>query len=222
MTDSANSTYAPSRQKLNGAAPPPRPRRKPLRINRQRRERMEEIVDGLLRLLDEVDGDSDEEPSTTADAWPGIPSGALDECEDNHDAEPDEDGEPCLGWTATTNQTSFGWRGEPHANLWAWGIMPVADGEEEHDGREPDEDREPSLGSLENHASTAGFFMGRDGRGSQVHWADGRSDDREDDGDEGDYSGYAGERVHQPALRVRTFGVVENGVVTVESRKVLP
>ena len=46
------------------------------------------------------------------------------------------------------------------------------------------EDREPSLGSLENHPSKVGFFYGRDESGIQVNWADGRSDDREEDGDD--------------------------------------
>jgi len=130
-------------------------------------------VDGLLQILDAIDADPDLEPSTSAHAWPGTPSGAWDECEDNHDAE-HEDGEPSLGWTATNKQLGWPWYGDTDER------------EDEHDGGEPDVDREPN-------------------------------------GDEGDYSGYPGEFPPLvPGLRVRTFGVVENGVVTVAVREVQP
>jgi hypothetical protein len=120
----ANAEHTTSAPHLNGARPP-KSRRKPLRINRQRIQRMEAIVEGLLRLLDEVEGDVD--------------------TEDNGDAEPEEsgygdedgmsveqDGEPSLGWT--DYEARYG----RYADQWGY----ATDGEEEHDGREPDCDDE--------------------------------------------------------------------------------
>ena len=63
MTDSAHSTCAPTIQELNGALLIPKPRKKPFRVSRERRERIEAAVDGLLQLLDAIDGDPDLEPS---------------------------------------------------------------------------------------------------------------------------------------------------------------
>ena len=173
MTDSATSTIAPTIQELNGALLIPKPRKKPFRVSRERRERIEAAVDGLLQLLDAIDADPDLEPSMSALTELGVPSGAWDECEDNHDAE-HEDGEPSLGWTATNKQLGWPWYGDTDER------------EDEHDGCEPDVDNEPN-------------------------------------GDEGDFSvGIPAEEPYFPALRVRTFGVLENGVVTVAVREARP
>ena len=125
MTDIAVSTPAPTIQELNGALLIPKPRKKPFRVSRERRERIEAAVDGLLQLLDAIDADPDLESSTSALTELGVPSGAWDECEDNHDAE-HEDGEPSLGWTATNKQLGWPWYGDTDER------------EDEHDGGEPE------------------------------------------------------------------------------------
>jgi hypothetical protein len=182
MPETANSTHAPTIQELNGALLIPKPRKKPFRMSRERRVRIEAAVDGLLHLLDELDGDPDREPGDNEDA-----------CRfEDYEPSPEErdadcsDGEPWLGWTATPNQTSRSWKGEPHASssLWARGMIYVQDGEEEPDRNEP------SLGSLDAV--------------DQSRWAESSTNDREPDGDEGDYS----QGDHFPylsCLRVRTF-----------------
>jgi hypothetical protein len=96
-------------------------------MNRERRKRIEACVDGLLLLLDLVDGDED--------------------LEDNGDAEPDdsgygdgdgdglsveEHGEVSLGWTQGFNQAGRNWRGDP-----PWGA--VSDGEDGDDNGIADE-----------------------------------------------------------------------------------
>lgn len=87
----------------------------------------EESIETLISFLDELEPDPDLEPSTNVIA-PGLPSGALDECEP-------EEGEPSLGFLEQVDQS--------HIALGA----PNHDLEGEHDGREPDEaDEEPSLG----------------------------------------------------------------------------
>jgi hypothetical protein len=95
-------------------------------LSDEQRRRIEAIVDGLVQLLDEYEGDTDFEPSTNATNGSAgdvtdhyVASGMLDECETGGDREeeidepefastPDEDGgraasthdgEPSLGWT---------------------------------------------------------------------------------------------------------------------------
>src|SRR5688572_23764036 len=88
MTDSANTTATPGRQ-LNGA--PPKARRKPLRVTRERRARMEAIVESLLALLDEEEGDPDGE--------------ADNDREDGGDAEYE------LGWPEVSSVINVDWHG---------------------------------------------------------------------------------------------------------------
>ena len=167
QAESEDITRAPG---LNGATYPalPKPRRKPIRIGRQRRERIEAAVDGLLRLLDELDGNPDEEDG--GDLEPTTGPSYADECEI-------EDPEPSLGWTATIRQEGPNYHGPISLG---WHYLPI-DAEEEHDGREDDE-REPSLGSLENHPDVYGENC------SQERWGSSATNDREPDGDELDYS----------------------------------
>ena len=73
-----------------------------------------DAIEGLMMLLDEIDGDADLEED--------------DPAEDNGDAE------PSLGATNSLNQTI----------AWQAAQSEVLDGEQEHDGREPDDDLEPS------------------------------------------------------------------------------
>jgi hypothetical protein len=139
MTESAISTPTPARQ-LNGARPP-KSRRKPLRINRQRIARMEAIVEGLLRLLDEVDGDPDEEPE---ESGYGDLAGMIVE----------EVGEPSLGWTLDGDISHGSFDEEEPSLGWTLGIKQEGpswrgdtdDREDEHDGREPE--HEEGDGSL--------------------------------------------------------------------------
>ena len=115
MTERADSTHAPAIH-LNGATYPalPKPRRKPIRIGRQRRDRIEAAVDGLLRLLDEVDGDPDDEDG--GDFEPTTGPSYADECEM-------EDPEPSLGWTHGVDQSHPRWhRQPPNTGQDAWAV----------------------------------------------------------------------------------------------------
>lgn len=132
MPNIANSTRAPDRQMNGSGFLLPKPRRKPFRMSRERRARLEAAVDGLLHLLDVLDGDSDDEENGDLEQNTG-PSSA-DECE----LDP---AEPWLGWTNGINQASRGWHGEPPMSGEL--AYAVEDGEQEHDGREPDADNEP-------------------------------------------------------------------------------
>jgi hypothetical protein len=189
MTESAPSTVAPDRQMNGSGFLLPKPRKKPFRMNRERRARIEAAVDGLLHLLDELDGDPDLERGDNEDActvedyrpWPG----QLD---------PDSgDGEPWLGWTATVDQTLKSWRGDPHDydRAWSQGRMYTTDGEESYDGREP------SLGAIETV--------------DQSRWGESSTSDREPDGDEGDYS--PGD--HFPYLRCLRVRTIKRALVYV-------
>ena len=107
-------------------------------------------MDGLLRLLDELDGDPDEEPSTSSqNGWVDgyehpIESGDLDYCEPSDTGiagaggfQEQITGEPSLGWTHGLDQSHRRWPGRlPDTGQYAWA---VEDGEQEHDGREDDE-----------------------------------------------------------------------------------
>lgn len=142
----SDTTAAPAPH-LNGATYHPNRqlrRKKPLRMSRQRYERMEAIVDTLIRLLDEVDGEPDEEPSLGGSipgyAVDGEPyfadCGTLyDECEDNHDEE------PSLGWGSRTMQGGPHWLGNGED------LEDEFDGREEDDAGEENGDLEPSLGA---------------------------------------------------------------------------
>src|SRR4051812_22701012 len=98
---------------------PSRPRRRrvrPLRFDRARRQKLEALVDNVLQLLDELDGDTDLE--------------AVNEDGGNVEDEPHDentDDEPSLGWTATVDQTSPAWLHQPDA-AWTQGVYPVLDG----------------------------------------------------------------------------------------------
>jgi len=77
-------------------------RRKPLRMTRERRDRIEAAVDALIRILDELEGDPDLEPSISLDLRNGVVDG--EEGDDNgigdqSGADEQLDGEPSLGWT---------------------------------------------------------------------------------------------------------------------------
>ena len=88
-------------------------------------------MDGLLRLLDELDGDPDDEDG--GDFEPTTGPSYADECEM-------EDPEPSLGWTHGVDQSHPRWhRQPPNTGQFASAVL---DGEQEHDGREDDE-REP-------------------------------------------------------------------------------
>jgi hypothetical protein len=193
MTNRAHSTHTPDRQNGSGFLLP-KPRRKPFRMSRERRQRIEDAVEGLLHFLDVIDGDPDEEdngdrePSTsalTSGAHPLlVASGDLDECE------PPEHDEFSLGWTLGINQAAQNWTGEPRWGGGGW------DREAEHDGREP------SLGSLDNI--------------SQERWGSSDTRDLEPNGDEED-----GERASTdepvfpaPVRLPRIVGFVENDEVT--------
>ena len=103
MTERATSTNPPAH--MNGSAVLlPKPRRKPIRIDRGRRARIEAAVDGLLALLDAVDGDADAE-GDDADREPNFGPSNGEECE------PDTEGELSLGWTVAINQEGRKWRG---------------------------------------------------------------------------------------------------------------
>ena len=161
MTNIAVSTHAPTIQELNGALLIPKPRKKPFRVSRERRERIEAAVDGLLLLLDAIDADPDLEPSTSALTELGVPSGAWDECENNHDAE-HEDGEPSLGWTASNKQLGWPWYGDTDER------------EYEHDGGES------SLGAINDSFNAWCGLLNPD----QTRWRSTNMDEREDDGDD--------------------------------------
>lgn len=110
MTDSANTTPAPAPH-LNGRST----RKKPLRVTRVRRERMEAIVESLVRLLDELDGDADEEPSLGY-VLPryGLAGVDLEDDQDSGYGDLDgmnegEVGEPSLGWTFNKRQEGRSW-----------------------------------------------------------------------------------------------------------------
>ena len=90
------------------------------------RQVVEAQIDLLIDMLNTLDGDPDTEPSlgfSNGGFRPeDQPQGGIGfhmnynrglDLEDEHDgAEPDGDGEPSLGWTHTTNQTTADW----HAN----------------------------------------------------------------------------------------------------------
>lgn len=68
------------------------------------RHKIERAIDVLIALLDAADGDPDLEPSLGYN-----PYGSND-AEGEHDGrEPDEDGEPDLGWTENVMQGGPSW-----------------------------------------------------------------------------------------------------------------
>src|SRR5258708_25223250 len=88
------------------------------------------------------------------------------ELEDDNPAEDGADAEPSLGMFELTNQIAA-WRQRDSG----YGGVDL----------ELDEaDREPSLGTPENHP----YPYAIDRSGDQAHWAGGRRDDRENDGDD--------------------------------------
>jgi hypothetical protein len=91
------------------------------------------------------------------------------------DLEEPGDLEPSLGWTG---------RGQ--------GAHSLDDCELDECDFEDGGDDEPWLGSPDAHPSCGFFGVGCEPRSSQEHWAQSRSDDAEENGDEGDYDG--GER----------------------------
>ena len=128
-----NTTIAPAPH-LNGATYR-RPRKKPLRLNAQRVARMEAIVDALILLLDEADGDPDEEPSLGSYQEHYGKAGVDledDECSGygDHDAmDVEENGEAPLGWTSGVKQLGPHWRGDDgndeHSFGWTEGVNQV-------------------------------------------------------------------------------------------------
>jgi hypothetical protein len=193
MTASQNTTIAPAVQS-RGARP--RRRRPPsdLRLTRARRERMEALISDMLQILDELDGDADDEPSLGGGfSQNGLPYDAEGE-DDSGIADQDGlseqlRGESSLGWTKDINQTRALRRGSV-----SWPASLVDDAEAEHGGREPDADLEPSLGFQEALPGAIGGlaflpdgsqvfqrFNGMDQRSI----AQGNTEDREGDDDNG-------------------------------------
>ena len=79
--------------------PPVRSRKKPLRITRERRDRIEAAVDALIRVLDELEGDPDLEPSISLDLRNGVvdsEEGDDNGIGDQSGANEQLDGEPSL------------------------------------------------------------------------------------------------------------------------------
>ena len=82
------------------------------------RRDVESQIDALIELLDTLDPDPDAEPSlgsvnpsTYGEPLPWA-AGGSDDREDEHDGcEPDEGGEPSLGWTENANQASAHFHG---------------------------------------------------------------------------------------------------------------
>lgn len=121
-------------------------------------------IEELIALLDDLDGDPD--------------------LEDGCDAEPDQDGEPTLGWPESIMR-------KPHLLTADGRYAEMLGGESEDNG-----DSEPSLGSLERHPSpyrSAGEHLTH-----QLAWGFSSNSDREFDGDdlepeqedgEGEFSG---------------------------------
>lgn len=86
------------------------------------RQAVEARIDLLIDMLNQMDGDSDLEPSLgwqTANQWPEghaqvgpdftANANAGDDREEEDEREPHEDSEPSLGWTSTVNQASTDW-----------------------------------------------------------------------------------------------------------------
>lgn len=121
------------------------------RAHHRSRRQVEARIDELIALLDAIDDDPD--------------------LEDGDDAEPDQDGEPTLGWPEAIR-----------ARLTSTGMFVQALGGESEDGG----DREPSLGSLSCTPNILSFAA-IERATSQLNWAGGGRDDRERDaGDEGE------------------------------------
>ena len=102
------------------------------------RELIEAAIEALVTLLDVFEPDPDREPTMNAQgcATSGLASGDLDECEDGHDAEPDDDGEPSLGSLGSTwPPMQFAVPGQGN---WSGGAADDREEEPEH--------AEPSLG----------------------------------------------------------------------------
>ena len=117
------------------------------------RRKMEKSVEHILAVLDELAGDPD--------------------LEDGGDDEDGQDGEPDLGWTATTRQQGQNWQGGGHLANFC------------HDNELDTADAEPSLGAPENHTGAVWHLPdGRFVHATQTRWARGGGDDREDDGDD--------------------------------------
>ena len=110
MTDSAHTTIA-----TNGARPKRRRSTKPRISTREAarllafRDRLEQHLEAMIGVLDELDGDADDEPSLGAqrphqqcsqERWAeGTTDDREQECED--EGAGDEDNEPSLGWPET-------------------------------------------------------------------------------------------------------------------------
>lgn len=130
------------------------------------RHLVEGVIDGLIQLLDEIDGDLDEEPflAHPGSYYPSEQHRAGHGADD--DREEDADFEPSLGsLVGQIDQTS-----------WVRGDTSGLDLEEEHDGREP------SLGSLTYPMTCHMTGPGLDGtprwhpvnEGDQTRWAVGQ------------------------------------------------
>jgi hypothetical protein len=108
-----------------------------------------DATEALIAYLDDTEGDPDLEPylagidggpsddregeNEHGDELDTLEGDQHEDDEDNADDEPDSEGEPLLGWTATIRQEGSGW------------LMPDGtrgiDAEAEHDGCEPEEDK---------------------------------------------------------------------------------
>lgn len=86
------------------------------------RRQVEAQITALIDLLDTLDADPDAEPSLGFSNGGYRPEDQMqegydfamnanrgDDCEEEDEREPHEDGEASLGWTSTFNQTSPGW-----------------------------------------------------------------------------------------------------------------
>lgn len=130
---------------------PPMQRRKLRKVDAAMRRRIERAIERMIQALDAFDA-------------------PTEDLEDVGDDEPDDDGEPSLGWTEM--EARFGCK-PMHAG--------TVDLEDEHDGREPQGDREPSLGSVAVHESSwqTGWAQGLPGDLEDEH--DGREPDVDDE-----------------------------------------
>ncbi|WP_246504790.1 hypothetical protein [Microvirga antarctica] len=105
-----------------------------IEIGPHMRARIETAIDGLIGLLDQLDGDSseleDDSDSEPSLGWSISGAGDRDHRASSLDLEDDSDFEPSLGWSVT-GATS---ENDNHPS--------TVDLEDEHDGIEPDDDFE--------------------------------------------------------------------------------
>jgi len=94
---------------------------------------IEDAIESLVLLLDEIDGDPDEEDHREDDEQDGSAEPVLGSLEQH----------PCRDCGSV--------RAWDYSDQRKWGQSGTSDEEGEHDGREPDVDDEPSLGSYDRH-----------------------------------------------------------------------